>query len=284
MRHLLLALIALLSFTCVDFAQTRPDMLIYSWQDMEGLLEHHVPSTPSYSFDDLYKDPALHDLAATKDPGIYWEMVAQSKYPFVEMAGLQLLQAQSADSAVDAAVYLILSQDFPAIMAIVVLQGVSNDHDAGLIISRLAIYGRAQPASPKRWAILLNQLPADRLKKWYESPENTGLNLTYESFLLDEFIDEDAKKATLTDREKRDLALFRLAPGIPRVTYVLYGDEHDVGFAEATRAVLQDKTVLEMTRVLVAMRRRNYILENMKWKELGLSKQILRALETPATK
>jgi len=251
---------------------------------MELLLEHHVPSTPSYSFDDLDKDPALHELADTKDPGIYWEMVAQSKYPFVEMAGLQLLQAQSADPAVDAAIYLILSPDFPAIMAVVVLQSVSNDHDAGLIISRLAIYGRAQPASPQRWAILVGHLPAGPLKKWYGSPENTGLNLTYESFLLDGFIDEDAKKATLTDREKRDLALFRLAPGIPRATYVLYGDEHDVGFTEATRAVLQDKTVLEMTRVLVAMRRRNYIIENLKWKELGLSKQILRALETPATK
>lgn len=280
MKRILVILYLLLSMSPKLLAQTAITPKDLSWPKIESELE----ANSTYSLDELINCPSVRPISNEADADFYWEMVSQTKLPLVQLVGFEFLKTRNFNSAVEAAVYLSLSSDFPLSLGIHVLESFSDKAYSSRFITSLELFAQMHPGVPQRWSFLIGVQSIDLLERWYESHPNPEINVTYRAIILDQILAQAGPKYQPSAAMENDLEALRLIPGRPRAIYVLHTNNNEKGLAEAITEVLQDSSLPETVRVVVAMQKKDYILQNIKWIDLPLSSQVRHVLAGPETK
>ena len=184
---------------------------------------------------------ALKNIASSRDPSIWVEMVSQRRYPLVRLAGLMCLVDHRPESAVEAGIEMLLTRG-PSQIGVYetvdrFLASQTNSSLLGKSISRAASgYG----IDSRNCRALMGDFSHEVLSNWFHDSKRGISTPTFEAAVLERlFEDSERGKGKATVKMYHRLDSLKSIPGLPRAVYVCFSKASGPEIEVNIRAILR---------------------------------------------
>ena len=280
-KNLLISSISHLIFAFAFAASSHAQNEIKSqWNKLETAIEKH--EFKSFDLDNFLEIPEAKTFYETDNLDVYWKMTGQEKYPLIQLAGFAFLKEKDAKSATDAAIYLVMGSKKTPLQFLDSVYGMlSSNNSRSLWLPRITEIARAHPGDIKRWSLLISIAKKQELYVWINAHSGDSMDFDYKAMILDEVLTNPTADQPLTPAMQELLAKCRKVAGHPRLVYALHADVNDADFQRDLESVLLDPDLSSTSKLILVMRRKAYILSEVKWKDMKLDEPLQRFLEKP---
>lgn len=232
----------------------------------------------------LNKNSTFQKLVATRQVDIFVEMSAQTNSLALQVVGLCGVLEIAPRTGLDIALKLALAPGseryalelYPLLNEIPMEPGFND---------ALTYAFRTSPIDVPAATTLVELLPEDRLRQWFEDAGRSWVVPTYEAITLGRLYSAlNRQKKPATPKMKETLAKFAKLPGMPRVVYLEYATESEPEYAHLMKLALEDDALLHPTLLGLTRTKAAFISQNINVSALSISEERRKVISSAVAK
>ena len=228
----------------------------------------------------VYQMPTFKRLLAERNVTAFLEMSAQRESLPAQMVGFFGLADLAPQTALEIGFKMALSPGASAhaIPLYAALKDMPMDKGFD---QALTLAFRTTPVDVGLATVLVNGLPPEHLRAWFNADNREWVIPTYEALVLSRlYADSVRDKRPPTQRMKETLIKFAAIPGQPRVTYLAWADESESNYKRTMTLAMEDDSLPFPSLHGLLRTKAAYITRNVNLSELKLSDERRQKLTT----